>query len=107
MCLLPDGRLQFALSTMSFGRPVYDQSAGFRIDPTSSSLEAGSTLFLCEYELGLANLERMRTYARLAARMTHVFHLMTNVRETFFKAVAEWESQSEVRKVANSCTMFQ
>uniref|UniRef100_A0A1I7RXF6 Anaphase-promoting complex subunit 4 n=1 Tax=Bursaphelenchus xylophilus TaxID=6326 RepID=A0A1I7RXF6_BURXY len=94
ICLLPNSNVQIALATMSCGKPVFDEDCGFEM-PQEAGPSAGSTIYLVEFDIGLKNEKRVRALAKIAARLCHIFHLMTNIRETFLKTVSDWESQSE------------
>ncbi|CAD5223117.1 unnamed protein product [Bursaphelenchus okinawaensis] len=96
ICLLPNSDIQIALSTMSFGTPNFDQDCGFEIPTNSEGPSAGSTVYLVDFDVGLKNEKRVKCLAKVAARTCHIFHLMTNIRETFLKTVSDWESQSEI-----------
>ncbi|KAI6216155.1 Anaphase-promoting complex subunit 4 [Aphelenchoides fujianensis] len=70
LVVLPNGRLQFAVSASAHDVPRFDRTAGYA--PPADPTEEG-----------------------LAARSCHIFHLLTAFRETFFRTCAEWETVSE------------
>ncbi|KAI6243567.1 Anaphase-promoting complex subunit 4 [Aphelenchoides fujianensis] len=95
LVVLPNGRLQFAVSASAHHVPRFDRTAGYAppADPTEEAY--GECTFLLDYDVGFGNAEWMRATAKLAVRSCHIFHLLTAFRETFFRTCSEWETVSE------------
>ncbi|KAI6170815.1 hypothetical protein M3Y97_01114700 [Aphelenchoides bicaudatus] len=96
ICMLPNQNLQFAVSAPlkygQLGRPEFDLVAGFT-QPIDETTDREST-YLVEYDLQFRNKQFMSSSALLAARTCHIFHLLTCLRENFYRSTVEWEAIS-------------
>lgn len=82
-------------------RPEFDLVAGFT-QPIDEDICREST-YLVEYDVGLRDKRLIGSSALLAARSSHIFHLMVCLRENFQRACLDWDVLSEVGQSTLNC----